>query len=408
MSARNVTSPRHEQGQAIVIMVVALIAALAMVALIVDGGNAWAQQRVTQNGTDSAADAGATVLAKRLANPSLFASEAAWDGEVLTAMTAAATANEITFDVGYYTDICGIMLRPDGTRATGTGDAARVGAGALPTDLGITPDCPSGQVGPVAGVRALGTHPFNPYIAGLIGQGTFTATADATAVTGYVQEFCDADSGEWCALFPVTVPTTVTTCTNNHRAVITDLPWPKYTDVVLPLCTSATGNVGWIDWHPPGGGVQEIIDSVDNPDNDAIRLPSWNFVSQTGNTNAQALEDALNAHSGEIILFPLFDLTCFPEPDHSQVESAPDYGCSEPIPQGNGQNNWYRFPMFASFLLDTAYINGNNSANCPTSESPSTSCITGQFVDFVTTGTVGPGIGSGTTTTSVIGVQLIK
>ena len=39
---------------------------LAFVGLVIDGGNAWAQQRTTQNGTDAAAQGGATVLAQKL------------------------------------------------------------------------------------------------------------------------------------------------------------------------------------------------------------------------------------------------------------------------------------------------------------------------------------------------------
>ena len=58
---------RAQTGQAIVVMVVAIVVALAMVATIVDGGNVFAQQRVTQNGADATAEAGAVMLAERLA-----------------------------------------------------------------------------------------------------------------------------------------------------------------------------------------------------------------------------------------------------------------------------------------------------------------------------------------------------
>ena len=55
-----------EAGQAIVIMIGAILVTVAMVATIVDGGNVLAQQRVTQNGADATAEAGAVILAERL------------------------------------------------------------------------------------------------------------------------------------------------------------------------------------------------------------------------------------------------------------------------------------------------------------------------------------------------------
>src|SRR5512145_959469 len=50
---------RHEQGQAIVIMALAMIALLAFAALAIDGGNAYVERRRSQNGADAAALAGA-------------------------------------------------------------------------------------------------------------------------------------------------------------------------------------------------------------------------------------------------------------------------------------------------------------------------------------------------------------
>ena len=58
---------RDESGQAIVIFAGGLIAILAVLALVIDTGNVWANQRMVQNGSDAAAEAGAIVLAERLA-----------------------------------------------------------------------------------------------------------------------------------------------------------------------------------------------------------------------------------------------------------------------------------------------------------------------------------------------------
>ena len=83
-----------------------------------------------------------------------------------------AAANGITLTDAYYTDICGALLRPNGTKANNLSEAAVVGAGDLPTDIGQTPNCPSGVTGPVAGVRAIGNKPFSTFVAPLIGSPT--------------------------------------------------------------------------------------------------------------------------------------------------------------------------------------------------------------------------------------------
>ncbi len=49
-------------GQVLVIVAAALIGLIAMVGLVIDGGYAWGRQRVTQNGADAIAKAGAVVI----------------------------------------------------------------------------------------------------------------------------------------------------------------------------------------------------------------------------------------------------------------------------------------------------------------------------------------------------------
>ena len=53
------STARSEQGQVLVIVAVGLLAMIAMVALVVDGGHAWGQQREAQNGADASSEAGA-------------------------------------------------------------------------------------------------------------------------------------------------------------------------------------------------------------------------------------------------------------------------------------------------------------------------------------------------------------
>ena len=52
---------RQDEGQVLVIAAGAMIAIIALIALVLEGGNAYAEQRHAQNGADAAANAGATV-----------------------------------------------------------------------------------------------------------------------------------------------------------------------------------------------------------------------------------------------------------------------------------------------------------------------------------------------------------
>ncbi len=54
-------NPRNERGQILVLFALALVAMIAMVGLILDGGSAFAQRRQEQNAADLAALAGAVV-----------------------------------------------------------------------------------------------------------------------------------------------------------------------------------------------------------------------------------------------------------------------------------------------------------------------------------------------------------
>ncbi len=428
-------APARESGQAIVVMVGAILLSVAMVATIVDGGNVLAQQRVAQNGVDATAEAGAVLLAGRLAGAS--EPSGGWDVNVAGRIAQVATANNITVRAAYYTDICGIPLKSDGTaaifgnRSEDLATALKVGnpSHLLPGGTATAPDCPNRLVGPVAGVLVLADKNVGTYVARAIGIRSFTVTTRATAVAGYLQGYCDSSQGKYCALLPVAFPVDIITCDGSNRPIDTGAPWLFNKVYKFPLCSNSPGNVGWLDWTPPGGGAGELVCSILTADNPAIDLPSWQYVSSTGNVNGgggqcqMSVQDAIRTYEGQVVLAPQFDLTCNPAhnrtPDSSKpgVVTAPNYGCPAGDLGGSGQNQWYRFPSFA-FLelcgpavagcggLHAAYISGNDAATCDTGNG-ATSCIVAKFVNIMGTGTVGAGVGSGTGN-KAIGVQLIK
>jgi hypothetical protein len=435
MIRRPASLANPESGQAIVVMVGAILLAIAMVATIVDGGNVLAQQRVAQNGVDATAEAGAVMLAERLAGA--VEPSGGWDLNIAGRLAQTAAANDVTVEAAYYTDICGIPLMADGSGAINldrTEDLAQAlqvnnSSHLLPGGTATAPDCPNRLVGPVAGVLVIGRKDVATYVAGAIGIRSFKVSTRATAVAGYLQGYCDASEGAYCALLPLTIPVDVITCNGNNTPIDNGQPWSFNVVYKFPLCKNSPGNVGWLDWTPPNGGSSELVCSILTADNPAIDLPSWQYVSSTGNVNGgggtchMSVEEAIRTYEGMVVLVPQFDLTCNPgngnSPDSSDpaINTAPNYGCPAGSLGGNGQNQWYRMPSFA-FLelcgpavagcggLHGAYISGNDSATCD-SGSGATSCLVGKFVNIMATGTVGAGVGSGTGNKAV-GVQLIK
>lgn len=430
----SLTRPRRRSsaGQALVIMIGALIAVMGMVGLVIDGGNVWAQQRIVQNGSDAAAEAGAVIMAERFAGAT--APAAGWDSTVLGAINASATANGITVTAAYYTDICGIPLQSNGEAALNSdgtynlSDADQVGTG-LPTTTNTTPNCPSYSVGPAAGVIVLAHKNVRTYVAGAVGINTIGVSTQSTAAAGYLQESCSSSQGDACAVLPIIIPVNIVTCGPNNSLQNTGTPWVAdgHTVYKIPLCSNGPGNVGWVDWTPPSGGTSELISSIQNPNNPAISLPSWQYITSTGNPNAAGVESAVRAYDGQIVLIPQFDLTCNPGPGNSPdstspaINTSPNYGCPAGAIGGNGSNQWYRVPSFAHLQLCIstdpdcaaagaqygAYLNGNNSAVCDTGNG-ATSCLVGKFESIVSTGTIGPGYGGGTGNSKAVGVQLIK
>jgi Flp pilus assembly protein TadG len=377
----------------IAIVAIALVAVLVMVGLVIDGGNAFSQQRMTQNATDSAANAGATVIAKNL----LTAAET--DAAVLAAIQEAATANQTAVVDAQYTDVAGNLIGVP----VGSAPSASIPANA-------------------AGVKVSGQRTFDAFVSRVIGITTLTATTDATAAAGSLVGVCPADAG--CSVWPVTVPVTTVSCDPNGDPILSADYWPKDGTIVeVPLCVSGPGNVGWLDFHPPAGGASELADTILIPDNDEISVPDWYFVAETGNLNSKLIEDALRTYQDDLVFIPLFSDTCNIDPG-----DGPSGPLACPAGQrGNGQNIYYLFQAYAGFRLCGPLTPGCTSWNSPvsgpidvsegayltgtppecTAGNGQTSCFFGRFEDIIFSGTIAasPGNPGGPL---AVGVQLIR
>jgi hypothetical protein len=370
----------NARGQTLVIFVGGLIAIILGAGLILDVGFAWAQQRNAQNGADASARAGAVVLAQHQADGSA-STKTGLDVWNAVHSTAATNLVSIGANDAHYTDWQGNAL---------PGDPLVVAGGSIPAGA--------------AGVRATATKVQGTFLIRVIGMNQWNVRQDATAVAGPTTGCVDTLQG--CNLLPITFPVTVLSCTNNGKSQPADpiQEWAKGQLITLPLCGGNPGSVGWLDWTPPSGGTSELTDVITNPPNVSVPLPSWQYVTETGDISALQVENAINQYAGEPVLLPFFDSTCNETPTSQTLSGCPDAAVG-----GAGQNQWYHITKFLSFQLDSpkgAFINGNNTAACNVTNA--NECLRGAFITFITEGTVGPPCVGDCPVGTAFAVQLIK
>lgn len=367
----------HPGGQILVLFALALITLVAGVALVVDGGLAYAQQRGVQNGSDAAANAGAVVLAQRLGGATKT------DADVAAAITFSAGQNQIT-PTAYYTNVSGQPLDLSGNVVAP--------AAAAPVGNATSTIPPNAQ-----GVHVGGTRPFSTTFGRVIGLSSFTAGAEATGVTGRL-----IGGG----FLPVIFPTNITDCAGNGNLGLPRDQWPisqpgaegqppTGTEYIVPLCKTGGGSFMVLDLD---GTKNNCDDEVTNPPPIQWDTFPVSVDSDNGNNCAKKMEDAVNALHGKIVLVPICD----------------NNDCNT----SGGSHAEYHVIGVTAFYLDyMSDSNNKNNSDCQTHTSASgqllqtidgngsSSCVAGWFIHFITTGPVGSGaVGNG----EAIGVQLIK
>jgi len=366
-----------ERGQIIVVAALAMITIIGGVSLVIEGGNAYAHQRIVQNSIDAVANAGATVIAQKIGGAPRT------DADVAASMTTLATSNDLDGQTGYYTNVTGDLLTPAGGVTSGMAAAAKVGAGTIPANA--------------QGVRVSGNQAFGTTFARVIGFNEFTASADATAVSG-------ALTGG--VFMPVVFPVTMKDCDGTGTLGPVDAPWrmsnpgpthPVGQEYLVPLCKTGDGSFMVLDLDPDKNCYEEVT----NPSSVQFHNFPVDVATDTGNDCAKKVEEAVNdgALQGQVVLIPICDGECSTQA---------------------GNNGTYHIVRIAAFYLDyISYSNNDNNSACALTTSPkygtslanlvggngSSSCVAGWFVRYVTSGPVGAGtIANG----EAIGVQLIR
>lgn len=364
-----------QRGQALVVTVLSLFAIIGMVALVLEGGNAYAEQRRTQNGTDAAAQAGAGVLAKKLAGQTVT------DADVRSAVNGMGNSNGLTAGPpAWYTTVGGQLINSAGTVVASTAAAAAVGGvGAIPAGA--------------QGVRVQGSRDFGTTFGRVVGFTTFTATADATAVSGKLK------GG---AFLPVVFPINIVDCANNGSVGSGEVNWvlsepgspPGPPEYIVPLCKTGGGSFMVLDLD---GIKNNCVDEVINPPTFVWKDFPVLVDSDNGNNCAKPMTDAINALHGKVVLVPICDVDC--------VTSG-------------GSNAQYKIVKVAAFYVDYfSDSNNQNNSACqahvgstglpmtPIAGNGSSSCLAGWFVKYVTQGPVSSGLVGNS---DAIGIQLVR
>lgn len=378
MRHRQPRTRSREGGQVIVIVALGMVAMIAGAALVLEGGNAYAQQRVAQNGSDAGANAGAVALARRLSGVAMT------DTLVLDAITTVTAQNQIDSLTARYTNVAGRYLNAAGTVVADRADAAVVGAGAIPANA--------------QGVEVDGTRTFGTVLGRVVGINGFDATATATAVTGRLV------GG---AFLPLVLPVSIVDCeTNGSLGSVPESSWvvsspgtpPVGQEYIVPLCKTGGGSFQVLDLDPDLRCDEEMA----NPP-----TVSWNTLpvtvpSDNGNNCAKPIADYVNEHlQGKTVLVPICDNTV-----------------GDPCGTSGGSHATYRITRVAAFYIDyMSESNNKNNDECTQftndagqvvdeiAGNGSSSCIVGWFVRYITAGPVGTGtVGN----SDAIGVQLIK
>lgn len=395
---------RRHHGQILVIFALALVAIVGMVGLVIDGGAAFAQQRVAQNGADGTATAGAVVIAEKLGGTSRTGAQ------VKAAIDAMAAANELGSVTAEYTDDFG---KPIGQVV--------VASGAIPDTAG--------------GVRVQGSRTADTTFARVLGINQLTATAEAIVVAGALSGECVAET-DGCALLPVAFPVKVPVCINGvlqpggewigappgtdptagywPLADASDLPSSSNLTgntakmAILPLCRSGGDSSGAFGFLDVASGMN-LAQEITGPLNTTVSIPDW-FQTQPGNPNS--VEDELSLWIHKPVLIPLYSGACKEDPGDTAV--CPDDKKGQ---NPNGDNTWYYVQQLNVFYMDKVYVQGSNVDQCTTGpgypQVPTDSgtgflgCLKGWFVDYVTSGPIVPG-GTIFPGRTAIGIQLVK
>ena len=304
-----------EKGQSLFLVALLMLVFLGLLAVAIDGGNAYAMRRAAQ----TAADAGALAGARELCvDPPGDPVGRAWEYSV---GRNHATDADVTVANGEVTVIAHITFR--------TFFAAILGQTQVTASAIATAGCFSPSAG--TGILPIAWACRPPIVA--------SDSADCTIKYGEDQTYIIMDSESTTADFycqdPIThLPAGALDCDYNDDGI---------NDVL------AGGDRSWLDLNGGGGGASELSDWILNGFPDEIHIHTW-IGGQTG--VAASVFQTVHSRIGDDVIIPVFDKYC------DQPGSLPETSCPglyDPqdvtIPSGGTSTLYYHIISFSVFHI---------------------------------------------------------
>lgn len=343
---------RDQEGQSVVLIALALIALVGIVGLVVDGGRVYGARRESQNGSDAAAFAGASILAARTG------SGPSDDAKVRDAVRAYALNNGIaaTGDItAWY------------TRFGVSGVSSQVGSGTIPSDAN--------------GVKVQTRITLQTFLIGVVtGGNAGTVQTQAIAKIGVLT----SPSG----LRPVTI---------KDQDFVIGQQYKLQGDDTAP------GNFQYLNLE----GINDLVTSCPSPDNPTLE---WNLDDDNSPNIGHVDVDNLYicGNPGEHASVKDTLKEWFDDyPSGPRYWLIPIYDTVEK--QGN--NVRYHIVKFAVFDLSGYYISGGSTgsqgADCDP-QPPGNKCIAGRFVRYASLGDIDEGENCYTSEVDVCGVKMTE
>lgn len=344
--------PSQEEGQSIVLVALVFVALIAIAGLVVDGGRDYGARRQSQNASDGAAFAGASVLAAREGNG------LSDDRKVRDAIYAYALNN----GVAATSDIVANYTRFGLTGVYGT-----VGGGSIPSDAN--------------GVRVETSISFQPFlITVLSGGGSVTARTLAIAKIGVLKS-----------------PNTLRPVTIKDQAFVYGAPYKLQGGVTGP------GNFQWLNLDGinvttnscPSPDTNGLADRIDDDSTATVPDMDVNNLWICGNPGEHtAVKDEMQEWFDDY-------------PSGPRLWIIPIYD----VVDNQGNRFRYHIVKFAVFNLAGYYMgasaDGHEGDNCDP-QPPGNKCIVGTFVRYATLADINEGENCVTSEVDVCGAKLTE
>jgi Flp pilus assembly protein TadG len=295
---------RRARGQVLVMFAGGLIALIAVVGLVIDGGNVFFNRRDDQNASDLASLAGTKRLYDYYTKNTAFTTTDNVYSAVQKSLQAngCVAANGCTWTAKYVGDQIGTTFPVLGTAAAN--DTALPNGAGAPYTFGVRVD--------------IQTQP-KTYFLGVFGRGSWDVRTTAIAMT---RSYTTVAAGD---LLPI--------------ALVDGQNLTEGTIYSLTSGSNGPGNFGWVSWDG-SNSAGSLATSICTPNNPSFSLP-YQFPGDPGKTNASDVRACLQywVDNKATILIPIV---------YAPGDPAAPAGCST---GGNGNNFHYCIKRVVAFVL---------------------------------------------------------